>query len=131
MTTFFRSLLAAAVATSLMLPAAAAAKTSDKKHFKGPKITVHPKYRSKHRSRHHRHGYGFLPGYRQPPNLTDWRDRSTRRRRSEPPEWRYWHNGQLHYGWGYPGFYRGRWTGGSFGPCWTSTPIGMMWNCGN
>ena len=23
-----------------------------------------------------------------------------------------------------------RWNGGSFGPCWTSTPIGLMWNCG-
>ena len=34
------------------------------------------------------------------------------------------------YGWGGPGFYRGRYNGGSFGPCWTWTPIGRMWNCG-
>ena len=38
--------------------------------------------------------------------------------------------GNVHYGWGQPGFYRGRWNGGSFGPCWTSTPIGMMPTCG-
>ena len=31
---------------------------------------------------------------------------------------------------GGPGFYRGRWTGGGFGPCWTETPIGEVWNCG-
>jgi hypothetical protein len=29
-----------------------------------------------------------------------------------------------------PGFYRGRNNGGSFGPCWTWTPIGRAWNCG-
>jgi len=22
------------------------------------------------------------------------------------------------------------WNGGGFGPCWTNTPIGPMWNCG-
>ncbi len=34
------------------------------------------------------------------------------------------------YWYGYPRFYRGRWNGGGFGPCWTQTPIGPMWNCG-
>jgi hypothetical protein len=29
----------------------------------------------------------------------------------------YWSGGQLRYGWGGPGFYHGRWNGGSFGPC--------------
>ena len=48
-------------------------------------------------------------------------------RRASP---RYWHLRQRPYGWGRPGFYRGRWNGGSFGPCWTSTPIGMMPTCG-
>ncbi len=41
----------------------------------------------------------------------------------------YWYNG----GWYYfhdPGFFHGRYNGGSFGPCWTWTPIGLMWNCG-
>ena len=31
---------------------------------------------------------------------------------------------------GGPRFYRGRWNGGGFGPCWTQTPIGNVWNCG-
>ena len=46
-------------------------------------------------------------------------------------EYRYfdWY-GNTYYGWGSPGFYRGRYNGGSFGPCWTYTPIGMMPTCG-
>jgi hypothetical protein len=35
----------------------------------------------------------------------------------------------MHY-FGRPGFYGGRYNGGSFGPCWTQTPIGPVWNCG-
>ena len=31
---------------------------------------------------------------------------------------------------GGPRFYRNRWNGGGFGPCWTQTPIGNVWNCG-
>ena len=31
---------------------------------------------------------------------------------------------------GGPGFYRSRWNGGGFGPCYTQTPIGPVWNCG-
>jgi len=60
------------------------------------------------------HGYGFLPGYK-PPELIEWERGCTRR-----PT--YWYGG--------PGFYRGRWNGGGFGPCWTPTPIGPHWNCG-
>jgi hypothetical protein len=60
------------------------------------------------------HGYGFLPGYR-PPELIEWE--TVRARRPS-----YWYGG--------PGFYRGRWNGGGFGPCWTQTPIGPHWNCG-
>jgi len=60
------------------------------------------------------HGYGFLPGY-QPPELIEWE-----RGRTHRPT--YWYGG--------PGFYRGRWNGGGFGPCWTPTPIGPHWNCG-
>jgi len=56
-------------------------------------------------------GYGFLPGY-EPPGRRGYRRDST-------------------YPWfGWPGYYRGRWNGGGFGPCWTKTPIGMVWNCG-
>lgn len=60
------------------------------------------------------HGYGFLPGY-EPPDVVQWRRMYERR----PGYW-----------WGGPRFYRGRWNGGGFGPCWTQTPIGPHWNCG-
>jgi hypothetical protein len=61
-----------------------------------------------------RHSYGFLPGY-EPPEVVEWRNARVRR----PVFW-----------YGGPGFYRGRWNGGGFGPCWTPTPIGPHWNCG-
>ena len=60
------------------------------------------------------HGYGFLPGYRPPERIE-----SERAQNRAPAYW---------YGW--PGFYRGRWNGGGFGPCWTQSPIGPHWNCG-
>ena len=41
----------------------------------------------------------------------------------------YGYDGDWHY-LGRPGFYGGRYNGGSFGPCWTRTPIGPVWNCG-
>lgn len=41
----------------------------------------------------------------------------------------YWWDGDWHY-FGRPGIYNGRYNGGSFGPCWTRTPIGPIWNCG-
>src|SRR5258708_31733736 len=80
--------------------------------------------------RHAYHGYGFLPGYHQPPN-----DRvpvygargSIRGTPDYTPS--YWYNGERYY-FGEPGFFRGRYNGGSFGPCWTWTPIGPIWNCG-
>ena len=116
-----RTELVSAVAASLLLPATAVAKQgNEKRHLK---MTLHPKQRW--------HGYGFLPGYRQPPNLADWRDRSARYGGPYPRfEPRYWSGGEWRYGWGGPGFYRGQWNGGTFGPCWTRTPIGMIWNCG-
>jgi hypothetical protein len=73
------------------------------------------------KTRHGRiwHGYGFLPGYR-PPEQIEWElNHRTRNWYGAPIYW---------YGW--PGFYRGRWNGGGFGPCWTPTPIGPSWNCG-
>jgi hypothetical protein len=60
------------------------------------------------------HGYGFLPGYRPPEQI------ELDQARFRAPA--YWYGG--------PGFYRGRWNGGGFGPCWTPTPIGPHWNCG-
>ncbi len=68
------------------------------------------------------HGYGFLPGYRPPERIEA--DRAPAR------------TGHYFYGdpgynfYGGPGVYRGRWNGGGFGPCWTRTPIGPVWNCG-
>jgi hypothetical protein len=122
---FLKELLVAAVAALLLLPAPAVAKQVDGK--RQLRIVVYSRYPAKQRSG----PYGFLPGYRQPPPLTEWRDRSPLhggpRPRYEP---RYWSGGEWRYGWGYPGTYRGRWNGGSFGPCWTQTPIGPMWNCG-
>lgn len=118
-----KSTLIAAVAVSLLMPATALAKSSDTR--RDLKIVVRPKPPPKYGP------YGFLPGYRQPPPLAEWRDRSPRhgggdfsrdRRYISGDEWR--------YGWGYPQFYRGRWNAGGFGPCWSNTPIGPMWNCG-
>lgn len=86
------------------------------------------------------HGYGFLPGYRQPPNnsVPPWLDNTPRSRwalrKRRPwyidptPDYFGW-DGEWHYV-GRPGFYRGRYNGGTLGPCWTRTPIGPIWNCG-
>jgi hypothetical protein len=84
-----------------------------------------------HKQHAHRwHGYGFLPGYHQPPNNTvpvyGLRG-SIRGTPDFTPS--YWYNGERYY-FGEPGFFRGRYNGGSFGPCWTYTPIGLIWNCG-
>jgi hypothetical protein len=86
------------------------------------------------------HGYGFLPGYHQPLNnaLPLYRQKAAalrQARRGRPwyidptPGYYRWSDGE-HYYFGRPGFYRGRYNGGSMGPCWTQTPIGPIWNCG-
>jgi hypothetical protein len=101
---------AIAVAVSLLLASAAAA------------APVHKHAAHPHKKRHvtyHWHGYGFLPGYRPPEMIA-----------RERAEHSYELNGPHYYGPAWPGFYRGRWNGGGFGPCWTLTPIGYMWNCG-
>ena len=75
-------------------------------------------------------GYGFLPGYHQPANNTRPVFGAKGAARGLPdytPS--YWYHGDRHY-FGRPGFYRGRYNGGSIGPCWTQTPIGPIWNCG-
>ena len=79
----------------------------------------------------HWHGYGFLPGYHQPPNNAVPVFGAKGAARGEPdysPQY-FGYDGEWHY-FGRPGFYRGRYNGGSFGPCWSWTPIGPMWNCG-
>jgi hypothetical protein len=76
---------------------------------------------------HRWHGYGFLPGYHQPPNNAAPVYGVNRSAPAYTPG--YWYDG-THYYFGRPGFYRGQYNGGSFGPCWTVTPIGRVWNCG-
>jgi hypothetical protein len=79
-----------------------------------------------HAKRHVWHGYGFLPGYHQPPDP---------RVVHYGPQY-YFDGGPRYFdgnGWYYfgrPGYLNGRWNGGSYGPCWSHTPIGLMWNCG-
>jgi hypothetical protein len=87
------------------------------------------------------HGYGFLPGYHQPLNnaLPLYAQepavlRSARRERRpwyiDPTPRYYGYDGNSYY-FGRPGFDGGgRYNGGSFGPCYTRTPIGPIWNCG-
>jgi hypothetical protein len=74
---------------------------------------------AKHHVVRHWHGYGFLPGYR-PPKVVE-RERAEHYYRLYGPQY---------YGPAWPRFYRGRWNGGGFGPCYTQTPIGPIWNCG-
>ena len=103
-----RSACLLALAAALALPARAAETTQAPTPQPAP---------AKHKRQPVRrwHGYGFLPGYVPPEQEPPRRDYFT-----HAPTW--WYGG--------PGFYRGRWNGGGFGPCWTQTPIGPMWNCG-
>jgi hypothetical protein len=86
------------------------------------------------------HGYGFLPGYHQPLSNSqpvfmqkDGLRRLARQNRRpwyiDPTPQYYGYDDELHYP-GRPGFYNGHYNGGTFGPCWSRTPIGPVWNCG-
>jgi len=111
-----RSLSAAlAVAFALSLAPAAVAAPADNPAAATKKHVVHKK---RPLTRHERE-YGFLPGYRPPEVVA--------RERWEHYDRLY---GPRYYGPAWPRFYRGRWNGGGFGPCYVRTPIGYMWNCG-
>ena len=103
------------VAALLLAPPSAMAASKPGAATPARKHVVH----KKRRVVRHWHGYGFLPGYRPPEVIERERERRARE------------NGPLWYGPAWPGFYRGRWNGGGFGPCYVSTPIGYMWICGN
>jgi hypothetical protein len=77
------------------------------------------------------HGYGFLPGYHQPVNnaVPVFGRKGAATGEPDYTPYYYGYNGERYY-FGQPGFYRGRYNGGSFGPCWSWTPIGPAWNCG-
>jgi len=117
---WLRALLAS-VALSVAAPAFAAPD--------GPTFAVKPaKPAKKHVAKRVPKGTGFLPGYRTPEQIERQQYEETQRERrayyrAGGPRIAYWRYPQ-------PQFYRGRWNGGSFGPCWTSTPIGYQWNCG-
>ena len=64
--------------------------------------------------RPHKPHWGVPPGYVP---LEQWEHQHDYDRANA-----YWYGG--------PGYYHGRWNGGGFGPCWTKTPIGPIWNCG-
>jgi hypothetical protein len=68
------------------------------------------------RRRAHYGPYGFLPGVR-PPEVVEF---ESQLRAADRP----------YYALPWARFHRGRWNGGGFGPCYTYTPIGPIWNCG-
>jgi len=94
------------VTLALAAPAARAG-TSDDQSPKPVRV-------GKHRPRQIWHGYGFLPGYRTPDRIA-----YDNARARGPQVW-----------YGPPRWYHGQWNHGGFGPCWTETPIGEIWNCG-
>jgi hypothetical protein len=101
-----------AIALSLAAPSLAAP-------AERPDTATHNRIAKKHSVSRHWRGYGFLPGY--PLTEAERYERWEHSRRL---------SGSYYYGPAWPRFYRGRWNGGGFGPCWTQTPIGPMWNCG-
>jgi hypothetical protein len=107
----FSAVLAAAI---LLSPAAFAAPAEQSAVAAQKRIVA-----KKRTVTRHWHGYGFLPGYRPPEVVAHER-------------WLHYDRlyGSRYYGPAWPRYYRGRWNGGGFGPCYTYTPIGYMWNCG-
>jgi hypothetical protein len=105
------SVIAAALALLLAAPALAAP------------TAKHPPHKHRATTARSVPGYGFLPGVRTPRQIE--RDNARAYYAARGPRW---YGPASYVSW--PGFYRGRWNGGGFGPCYTQTPIGYMWNCG-
>lgn len=119
-----RLVITALAALLLAAPPALAAAASQDSSAQ----TVVKKPAKKHAARRVPKGTGFLPGYRTPEQIERDRQKDIQRGRrayyrAGGPRIAYWRYPQ-------PQFYRGRWNGGDFGPCWTHTPIGYQWNCG-
>ena len=121
----FRPLAALVLAFSLAASSLALAAPSDADAPAKKKPAAHKVTRTT--ARHVPH-YTTPPGYRTPEQI----ERARRAEINRSRRAYYRAGGQPIYYWKDPDprFYRGRWNGGSFGPCWTSTPIGYMWNCG-
>jgi hypothetical protein len=115
-------LAAVVLAVSLDMSSLAFAASGD------PDAPVKKKPAATRQVKRHIPHYTTPPGYRTPERIE--RDRRAEINRSRRAYYRA--GGQPIYYWKDPDprFFRGRWNGGSFGPCWTSTPIGYMWNCG-
>ncbi len=125
----FRPLFALVLALSLAASSLAFAAPGDPDAPVKKKPAAHKVTRQvPHKSARHVPHYTTPPGYRTPERIE--RERRAEINRSRRAYYRA--GGQQIYYWKDPDprFYRGRWNGGSFGPCWTSTPIGYMWNCG-
>jgi hypothetical protein len=128
------ALLLAAASCCLAVSAAAAAPAqrapvrqdaAQEKHAGATRVAKRTKPR--HRRRHAHEGrYGFLPGYR-PPAIAE-SNRLARDDYDGPEEGPFY--GYDYYAVPWPRFYRGRWNGGGFGPCYAHTPIGPIWTCG-
>jgi hypothetical protein len=102
---------------SVPVSAPAFGATSAQKERALAKRSVAKRYAKRHRARRAGYGrYGFLPGVR-PPEIVEMEN-----------EWRAAH--RPYYALPWARFHRGRWNGGGFGPCYTYTPIGPIWNCG-
>ena len=110
-----RVCLAAVVAAVMFAPAATSAEPAHKQQ-------VH-----KHRHAAKSRGYGFLPGY-SPERVAR---RLGRREGWSSDDGYYWSGTWAGAPWWWRGgYYRGHFIGNGLGPCWKSTPIGLMWTCG-
>jgi len=85
-------------------------------------------HKARKKQPNHWHGaFGYLPGF----SPKERRERAVARWKEEQRGPYYLYGGSGYWSsFSRPGFYRGRWNGGGFCPCWTRTPIGMIWNCG-